>query len=338
MSYIEEEKLMDAFVVDSEGYICGRVASFEVEPDRVLIKLYKEEQEEEEEVDQVRLKEELMLHLFGKVNAKLEKKLYNRIRKALNLSSRTPIGKAELVQFAKSMNLEVPTRKIVRKTREEVEEPVDLDLVACIGETPLGKCILLKEPWEARRRGLPLLDFVPYKSTEEVRGMMVIDTEARIVGHAERILIGKPLGLRIALETVREEEVVDFQALLQTLMAYFRTPRELYERLAKDLRVRPDQITQEDIIRWAEENNITVPKRRETKLVKENTLDIPWTAIKKIGDVILLKGTIEEIRAGRFLLLPSAPAHEAPPQAVEASKPEAPELKPLDLSESMYEE
>ena len=268
----------------------------------------------------------------------MEKKLYSRIRKALNLSSRTPIGNAELVQFAKSMNLEVPTRKIVRKTREEVEEPVDLDLVACIGETPLGKCILLKEPWEARRRGLPLLDFVPYKSTEEVRGMMVIDTEARIVGHAERILIGKPLGLRIALETVREEEVVDFQALLQTLMAYFKTPREFYERLAKDLRVRPDQITQEDIIRWAEENNITVPKRRETKLVKESTLDIPWTVIKKIGDVILLKGTIEEIRAGRLLPLPSAPAREAPPPAIEAAGPEAPELRPLDLSEGMYEE
>ncbi len=328
MTYIEEEKFLDTLVVDSEGYICGRVASFEIEPDRVLMKLYREEEEEIEVVDIERLKEELMLHVFGKVGPKFEKKLYDKIRKALKMPSKAPVGEAELVSFARALGVEIPMKKVVKKIRKEVEEPVDLEIVERVSETPLGKCIILKEPWEAKRRGLPILDFVPYRSTAEVKGMLVIDAEGKIIGHAERILIGKPLGLRIAVETVREEEVVDFPALYEALLSYFKTPRRLYERVARDLGIRPEQVNEKQIVAWAERMGVAMPKRKERKIVKQTTLDIPWTVIKKIGDVIMLKKTLEELRARGVPLTLAEEAKEAV-----ISEP-----KPLDLSEEVHED
>jgi len=296
MGYIEEEEFLDTLVVDSEGYICGRVASFEIAPDKVMMKLYKEVVEEREVVDVDQLKQELMLRLFGKIDPRLEPKLYQRIRKDLRLPPGTVIGEAELVNYARMLALDIPTKKIQVKSKKPVEDPVDLDMVDCMNETPLGKCILLKTPWEAERRGVPLMDFVPYKSTAEIKGMLVIDSDAKIIGHAERILIGKPLGLRVAVETVKEVEEVDFQALYQGLLRYYKKPGKLIKRVAKDLGIRPEMVSEQHIITWAERMGLPLPRKKETKVVKEMTLDIPWTLIKKIGDVIILSRPIEELK------------------------------------------
>ena len=323
MSYIEEERFLDTLVVDSEGYVCGRVASFEIQPDKVMLRLYKEVEEEQSVVDVERLKEELMLALFGKAGPKLERKLYNRIRKDLKLPSKSPIGEAELVNYARMLALDIPMKTVKKKTKKNVEEPIDLEIVDCMNETPLGKCIILKEPVEAERRGVEILDYVPYKGTAEIKGMLVIDSEAKIIGHAERILIGKPLGLRIAVETVKETEVVDMEALWQAIMAHFRKPDKFYERLCKDLGIRPEEITEQHIIAWAERVGMAIPKRTETAVVKEMTLDIPWTVIKKIGDVILLNRTLEELRMRSMPILASERKEAAPAPS---------EPKPLDLS------
>ena len=323
MSYIEEERFLDTLVVDSEGYVCGRVASFEIQPDKVMLRLYKEVEEEQSVVDVERLKEELMLALFGKAGPKLERKLYNRIRKDLKLPSKSPIGEAELVNYARMLALDIPMKTVKKKTKKNVEEPIDLEIVDCMNETPLGKCIILKEPVEAERRGVEILDYVPYKGTAEIKGMLVIDNEAKIIGHAERILIGKPLGLRIAVETVKETEVVDMEALWQAIMAHFRKPDKFYERLCKDLGIRPEEITEQHIIAWAERVGMAIPKRTETAVVKEMTLDIPWTVIKKIGDVILLNRTLEELRMRSMPILASERKEAAPAPS---------EPKPLDLS------
>ncbi|RLI08190.1 hypothetical protein DRO32_02675 [Candidatus Bathyarchaeota archaeon] len=330
MAYIEEERFLDTLVVDSEGYICGRVASFEITPEKVFMKLYKEVEKEELVTDVEKLKEDLMLTLFGKVSPKAEKKLYDRIRKELKLPSKSPISDDDLVRYARMLGLDIPTRTVKVKTRVDVEEPVDLEAVECMNEAPLGKCIILKKPIEATRRGVEILDFVPYKSTAEVRGMMVIDREAKIIGHAERILIGKPLGLRIIVENVKETETIDFEALMSELLAYFKKPKALYERVAKDLGTKPEYLTEDQIVEWAERAGFTIPKKKEVKLTKEMTLDVPWTVIRKIGDVILLNKTLEELKM-RGVPMPSLPeAPSAEPKPLELGAPSEP--KPLDLS------
>ena len=310
MGYIEEEEFLDTLVVDSEGYICGRVASFEIAPDKVMMRLYKEVVEEREVVDVERLKQELMLRLFGRVDPRLEPKLYQRMRKDLRLPSDTVIGETDLVNYARLLALDIPTKVVTTKRKKPVEEPVDLDMVDCMNETPLGKCILLKTPWEAERRGLPLMDFVPYKSTAEIRGMLVIDSDAKIIGHAERILIGKPLGLRIAVETVKEVEEVDFQALYQSLLAYYKKPGKLVKRVARDLGISPEMVGKEQIIAWAERLGLPLPKKKEERVVREMTLDIPWTLIRKIGDVVILSRPIEELRM-RGMPVATGPTEEA---------------------------
>jgi len=325
MGFVEEEKFIDTLVVDSEGFICGRVESFEIEPDKVMMKLYKEVEEEKEVVDVEKLKEELMKALFRKVSPKNEKKLYEKVKKDLGLASVSQVGEAELAEYARMLGLEVPTKVIKVRSRKSVEEPVDLELMECINETPLGKCLILREPWEARRRGIPLPRSVPYMGTKDIKGRLVIDCEAKIVGHAEKTLIGKPLGLRIAIETVEEEEIVNFEALYRELLARFKKPKKLIERVAKDLGVRPEAINKQHILTWAERMGIPIPRRKERKVVRMTTLDIPWTEIKKIGDVVILKRRIEDLRSGVVPTRPSGPTVlvERPPS----------EPKPLDLTE-----
>jgi len=302
MGYIEEEKFVGTLVVDSEGYICGRVASFEITPDRVLMRLYKEVGEEKEVVDVEKLKEALMMFLFNKVSPKHEKKLYKKLRKELKLPSEMPITEEELVSFARMLGLDIPTKKVHSASRVNVDEPVDMELIEQVNESPLGKAVILKEPWEAKRRGVPIVEGVPYKSTEEIKGKLVLDSTARIIGHAQKILIGRPLGLRVALETYREEEEVDFEALMEMLFANFKNPKALFKQVAKDLGIKPDQVTRDHILSWAEMAGIEIPKKKVRKLVTKNILDLPWTAIRKIGDVILLNKSLEELLSGEALV------------------------------------
>ena len=302
MGYIEEEKFIGTLVVDSEGYICGRVASFEIMPDKVLMTLYKEEVEEKEVVDLERLKETLMMFLFNKVSPKHEKKLYDKIRKELKLPSKAPITEEELVTFARMLGLEIPTKKVRSLSRVNVNEPVDMALVEQVNESPLGRAVILKEPWEAKRRGLPIVKGVPYKTTEEVKGKLVLDSKARIIGHAQKILIGRPLGLRVALETYKEEEEVDFEALMEFLLSRFKNPKSLFKQVAKDMGIKPDQVTYSHVLSWAEMAGMEIPKKKVKKLVTKNILDLPWTAIRKIGDVILLNKSLEELLSGEALV------------------------------------
>ncbi len=298
MGFVEEERFLDTLVVDSEGFICGRVESLEIRPDRVLIKLYKDVVEKKEVVDVDKLKEMLMIALFGKVNPKNEKKLYEKVRKDLRLPSSYQIGPSELVDYARRIGLEIPVKVVTTRTRKSVEEPIDLELVECVNETELGKCLILKEPWEALRRGIEVPREPPYMSTAEIKGKLVIDSEAKIIGHAEKVLIGKHLGLRIAVERVEETEYVDFNALYRELLARFKKPKKLAERISKDLGIKPDQITKEHVVAWAERVGIKVPRKKERRLIKITSIDIPWTGIKKIGDVVILKGRVGELIPG----------------------------------------
>ena len=149
---------------------------------------------------------------------------------------------------------------------------------------------------------MPIVEGVPYKSTEEIRGKLVLDSMARIIGHAQKILIGRPLGLRVALETYREEEEVDFEALMEMLSSRFKNPKALFKQVAKDLGIKPDQVTRDHILSWAEMAGIDIPKKKVRRLVTKNILDLPWTAIRKIGDVILLNKSLEELLSGEALV------------------------------------
>jgi len=314
--YLREEELLDSLVVDSEGYVCGRVGSFDVEPDRIMINLYDFEAKKIKVPDEEKLLNNLIeyalrMKLIGRRRPRED--LYKRIREDLGLSTSERITLRELLRYAELKNIEIPA-KFVEK-RERVERgKVDWRLIDKIGESDLGKCILLKEPVEARKRGVEITDKVPYYGTEYLSGRMVIDAEAQIIGSAEKILlrIGASPGLLIKKERVIKSEVLDIDALIRRFVpSIYRDEIELYKAVAKELglkgRIRAEEMRRVYITRWAEKRGIEIPKRFKER--RETIQEIPgdWECIKKIGDVILLNKSLEDLMK--------------PPKEVEAPKP-----------------
>jgi len=76
--------------------------------------------------------------------------------------------------------------------------------------------------------------------------------------------------------------------------------------------LRPEAVERQHVIAWAEKMGIPIPKKRRTEMVVLTKLDIPWTEIRKIGDVILLKKRVEELRTGARVGPRPAPSGSEP--------------------------
>jgi len=342
--YLREEDLLDSIVVDSEGYICGWVDSFEVEPDKILVHLYGIEKRRVKRPDEERLVKELIDVLssgrgFLGRRSPIEE-LHNRIREELDLPSSHPITLKELIRFADMRGITIPVK--TEEIEERVEQgSVDWNLIEKIGVSELGKCILLREPIEAKRRGVEITEKVPYRGTDFLKGRTVIDSEARIVGSAKKFLlrIGAPPGLLIQLEKVKRMELPDLDELVSRLVpSRFKSERDLYRTVAKDLNLKgrftSSEIKSRYLIPWAESKNIQIPKKVEERREVAQELPIDWSYIRKIGDVILLKETIERLTKPEEK--PRKP--EKPTRAVEEELKEEEEEEAEEVPEAPKEE
>jgi len=342
--YLREEDLLNSIVVDSEGYVCGWVDSFEVEPDRILVHLYGIEKRRVKSPDEEKLVKKLIDVLssgrgFLGRRSPIEE-LHNRIREELDLPPSHPITLKELIRFAGMRGVTIPVK--TEEVEERVEQgSVDWNLIEKIGVSELGKCILLREPIEAERRGVEITEKVPYRGTDFLKGRTVIDSEARIVGSAKKFLlrIGAPPGLLIQLEKVKRTELPDLDGLISSLVpSRFKSERDLYRTVAKDLNLKgrftSSEVKSRYLIPWAESKGIQIPRRIEERREVTRELPVDWSCIKKIGDIILLKETIEE------LTKPEKPARkveeEIPLKEVEEAR-EVPEA-PREVEEEEEEE
>jgi len=322
-NYLVERDLVDSLVVDCEGYICGRVGSFKVEPDRILMSLYGMEVRKVKVPDEEKLVEKLISLVSARKKSLAE--LHTQIRRELGLPSSQRITLKELLRFAKARGIDVPTEMEARE--EKVDRgTIDWNLVDKVGESELGKCILLKEPVEAMRRGVEIKEKVPYYGTEHLRGRLVIDASAKIIGSAEKILlrIGAPPGLSIRLERISKIELDDLDALVESLVpSHFKREIDLYKSVAKDLNLKgrftAEEIKEKYLATWARMKKIEIPKKYEKRREVFKELPIDWSDIKRIGDIIILRKTLED------LMRPPAPApreeaveeREEPPERVE---------------------
>ena len=414
--YLVERDLVGSLVVDCEGYICGRVGSFKVEPDRILMSLYGMEVRKVKVPDEEKLVEKLVSLVSARKKSLAE--LHTQIRRELGLPSSQRITLKELLRFAKARGIDVPTKMEDRE--EKVDRgTVDWNLVDKVGESELGRCILLKEPVEAMRRGVEIKEKVPYYGTEHLRGRLVIDASAKIIGSAEKILlrigappglsirleristielddldalveslipsrfkreidlyksvakdlnlkgrftaeeikekvpyygterlrgrlvidasakiigsaekillrIGAPPGLSIRLERISKIELDDLDALVESLVpSHFKREIDLYKSVAKDLNLKgrftAEEIKKKYLATWARMKKIEIPKKYEKRREVFKELPIDWSDIKRIGDIIILRKTLED------LMRPPAPApkeeaveeREEPPETVE---------------------
>lgn len=295
----EVEQLKDALVVDSAGFIYGKVKDVEILEDKIFLRLYKEVEKKTTEVDiralKVRLMEKLGRGFLSLFRPMTYERLCDKVRKTLKLGRDTQIKDEHLITFAEIVGVELPFCEVVKTYKQDVPEPLDFNLVSAAGTTKLGTCILLSKPLEAMRRGLKIHKKPPYITTEKAKGMLVITSDAKIVGLAHEILIGRPMMLRISIGYYEEREVQSVQLLIEQLVPdVYPSEKKLFEEIAKQLQIEPTEITESKIKEWAENKGYEIPVKVEREWVEERRVDIAWEKISAIGDVILLKIPEEE--------------------------------------------
>jgi len=297
-----ESELTDTVVVDSEGYVVGKIDSLRIEPEEIFIKLYGIEKAKRQVIDK-----EALTDRFTKLVPVKKSTFETRprsididkiVREQLGLNSNEPVTDEQIARYAESIGLSIPY------TVQEQEARIDKGsipwaLVDRVGSSDFGRCVILKEPYEARRRGIEVRDTVPYRSKKELEGKLIVDFEAKPVGTALEILIGITHGILVRKESYKQEESIDLDKLRRGLIpSRFRDFDDFKKKVGKDLGKKAVGIA--EISAWCKRNNISLPVKRQTRVVADFEFSVDWTDIAKIGDVIILSKTIEELAQGQM--------------------------------------
>jgi len=297
-----ESELLNTIVVDSEGYVIGKIDSLRIEPEEIFIKLYGMEKEKHQVLDREALIERLAKltprkqGTFGNVPQSLD--LSRMIREQLGLGPSETVTEEHVARFAESLGLSVPYIVQEQETRTD-RGSIPWALVDRVGCSDFGRCVILKEPYEARKRGIEVREGVPYRSKKELEGKLVVDSEAKPVGTALEILIGITHGILVQKESYKQEETTDLDKLGKSLIpSRFHSFEDFKKKVGKDLDKKTVGIA--EISSWCKRNNVPLPIRRETRVVADFEFSVDWNDIAKIGDVIILSRTIEELAQGQM--------------------------------------
>jgi sporulation protein YlmC with PRC-barrel domain/ribosomal protein L40E len=294
------EELVDALVVDSAGYICGRVDNVTVEKGTAVVKIYETEMESKPATDLSKLETALLSKVKKRIGKPQKEDLYRQIMKEMDVGEVTT---ETLEKYALRKRISIP-KKTVSKSKKTAKGTIAWRNVRCINSTELGTCILLKVPMEAVRRGVKLKKGVPYQAYEELGPKLVVDSEGKIVGNVEGLRFntkGPHLHLLRSFAIKREEP--DAEKLRENILSQTNmNERELGEQISENLDLDDmAPVTSENLVYWAREEGYLIPTKKiedEKKIHLKHV--IPWTRIRKIGDVVLLDKSIEEITEGEW--------------------------------------
>ncbi|MFH0748444.1 MAG: hypothetical protein V1915_00765 [Candidatus Bathyarchaeota archaeon] len=297
-SQYKEEELLNSIIIDSEGFICGYIDNFSVEPDKIVVNIFDYNVKKVETPNEEELIKRLRELMPKKRLLQKEKGLddvYEIVRETLHLNNRENVTGEHLIAYAKTKSIEIPKKEQNTKTKIG-KGPIDWSYVDKVAFTDLGKCILLKKAIEAEKRGMAINEKVDYKSTEYLSGRMLIDSDAKIVGSVAKFLVGDPPGIMVNVERMAKEFRPDVEALKQSLIpSMFNTLKQFSNKVKKDLHL--EDVTDDDLAIWAKKNKIEVKNKIIER--KETELEIPidWEKIGKIGDVVVLKESMDAIIA-----------------------------------------
>ena len=292
----KEDELKDSLVVDSEGYICGYVSGFMVESNNIRIKLYAYEKNNIETPNEEELQQRLLESVPQKGFYKKSSvdSLYDSIRNSLSISKNDHLSLEHLIKYANTKNLKIPMKTEETQTRVD-NGIIDWDCIDKIAFSQLGKCLLLNEPIEAKKRSVAMSDEVGFKSTKELKGKMVIDSEGKIVGSAFNFLIGSPPGLSIRLEQINKMEKYETEDLKSSLIpSRFKNEKELLAEVKKDLKLNSlNSYDSRAIAIWAKRNNVEIQNKADLQKMVVSEVTYDWDKIRKIGDVVILKESLK---------------------------------------------
>jgi len=307
-----EDELLDSLVVDSEGYIYGKVGKTNIDEDKIVFLVYETKPDERTVVDTSNIKEDLLKRVKLPFTAKLQRLsshevLAQNIQKEFGLNPEESPTDQHYIKYAENLGIEIPYRKVT-EDRKESKGTVTLREVKTIKISAIGtgekssviKVILLHEPKEAKFRKIQVQKTVPYRSTKIIGDKFVLDADGLAVGYVDSVvLFSNTPGIRI-YSSKRTDSVA-----LSWLFKHFETigRPDIIEAIGKyfgmEKGVHVHSLRMEDLEDFMSKTkfNFKVPEDVLLKRgVKEFVMDIPWDLIHKIGDVVLLGLTLSELR------------------------------------------
>jgi len=308
-----EDELLDSIVIDSEGYIYGKVGKIIVKEDEICFSIYETKPDERTVVDIDTLQEELLKRVKLSFTAKLQKLsrfeiLSQNIRKEFGLKSEEPLIDQHYMNYSEKLGIEIPYKKVMEE-RKEPKGTITLSEVRTIGISTIGmkekptliKVILLHEPKEAKFRKIPVQKSISFRGTETLRDRLVIDPEGFTLGYVDSMVMFRHMpGIRIykakPTDSVslswlfRHLEKIGRPDIIEALDKYFGTERgsHIYHVSMDDL----EEFMRKTKLTFKIPDTVLYDQR-----VKEFIMDIPWDVVHKIGDVILLKQTLSELKS-----------------------------------------
>jgi len=307
-----EDELIGATVIDSEGYIYGKVGEISVGEDEVILVAYESKPDVKTVTDMDTLKEELLKNVKISLGSRLQRRsptevLTQNIREELGLRPAEPLTDQHYVRYAERLGVYIPKRK-VEVEREEPKgslglkdiKAIRVSVVPAQHQEKVVKIVLLNEPREASFRRIPIQERVPYRDARALKDKLVLDAQGVALGYVDSLVFfrGMP-GIRVYLP--KRTEYVDLRKLNQYLDEVGRsTLAKMIKRQFTWDNVRRDEL--EDFLRTIGAF-FTLPEDAVlTQHVKALVMDVPWDVVHKIGDVIILRMTLPDLRSKGYLL------------------------------------
>jgi len=308
-----EDELLDSVAVDSEGYIYGKIGKISIKEDEVSLLVYEARPDEKTVVDVEAIKEELLKRSKPTFSAKLQKLppkevLAENLRKELGLKTDAPLDDQHYIEYAELTGIQIPYKK-ASEERKEPKGNVRLQDIIAIGVSTIGtknssnvmRIVLLREPREASFRRIPVQKTVPFRNTDSVKDKLVIDAKGLALGYLDSVvLFQNTLGIRIyamkPTDSVSLSWLIKYldnrgrPDIVEALLKYFRI--ETGDHVYKMTRSELEGFMQKTKLMFKVPDELLIDRS-----LKEFVMDIRWDMIAKIGDVIILRGTLAELRS-----------------------------------------
>jgi len=312
-----EDELLDATIIDSEGYVYGKVEKISITEDEIVLLAYEEKPDVKTMVDTSNLKETLLKDVRTSLGLKLRgvtpnDTLTENIRKELGLRLDERLSDEHYQKYAERLSLPVPLTKATVDRREE-KGTVTLNEVKTMKVTVIGKekwtkaikIILLHEPKEAVFRKIPVQKKVPYRSTDVLKDKLVLDSDGKALGYLDSVVLFQDMpGIRVYVSKVSG------QVSLNLLARYLEESgkSDAAALLRKHFADYPDShrytlsLDELDDFMHSTKLSFVLPENAITNQgTRDFVADIPWNEIHKIGDVVLLKSPMTELRSKGYM-------------------------------------
>ncbi len=308
-----EDELLDSTVIDSEGYIYGKVGKINIKEDEIGLLVYEAKPDERTEVDMETVKEELFKRVKLTFTARLQRLpphevLAQNVKREIGLEPEETLTDQHYTKYAERLGIETPYRKVTEERREP-KGVVGLREVKTITISTIGtkeksrviKVILLNEPKEANFRKIPVQKTIPYRNTEMIRDKLVLDASGLAVGYVDSVVLFRNTpGIRIYSSKPTDSvslswlfshlEKIGRPDIIGAIKKYFDI-----ERGAHVYRVKMD-----DLDDFMKRTKLPFKVPEDVFLgrsVKEFVMDIPWDVVHKVGDAVLLRLTLSELKS-----------------------------------------